>query len=161
VYDILDDVVTTVATLAREKSLSLEMLSANDCVDLQIDGDPLRLRQVLLNLASNAIKFTEKGGVTIDLKRRDEMLRIEVKDTGAGVTDDHIDKIFEAFRQADNSATRKAGGTGLGLPISRRLIELHGGQLWVESSGVEGEGSTFIVELPIEIRQPALPTAAD
>ena len=161
VYDILEDVVTTVMTLAREKSLSLEMLSADDCVDLEIEGDPLRLRQVLLNLASNAIKFTEQGGVTINLKRRAEMLRIEVNDTGAGVTQDQIDKIFEAFRQADNSATRKAGGTGLGLPISRRLIELHGGQLWAESSGEEGEGSTFIVELPVEIRQPVLPTAAD
>ena len=77
---------------------------------------------------------------------------ISVKDTGLGIPPDHLESIFQEFSQVDTSTTRKAGGTGLGLPISRRLIEMHGGRLWAESPGVEGEGSTFFIELPIEAR---------
>ncbi len=81
-----------------------------------------------------------------------ENVLITVKDTGVGIPPDKLEAIFQEFAQIDTSSTRKAGGTGLGLPISRRLIELHGGRLWAESNGVPGEGSTFYVELPIEAR---------
>jgi signal transduction histidine kinase len=77
---------------------------------------------------------------------------ISVTDTGIGIPPDKLEAIFQEFTQLDSSTTRKVGGTGLGLPISRRLVEMHGGRLWAESSGVHGEGSTFFVELPIEAR---------
>ena len=79
---------------------------------------------------------------------------ITVKDTGIGIPADKLEAIFQEFTQVDTSTTRKAGGTGLGLPISRRLVEMHGGRLWAESTGVDGEGSTFFVELPIEAASP-------
>jgi signal transduction histidine kinase len=75
-----------------------------------------------------------------------------VKDTGIGIPPEKLDSIFQEFTQVDTSTTRKAGGTGLGLPISRRLVEMHGGRLWAESTGVEGEGASFYVELPVEAR---------
>ena len=77
---------------------------------------------------------------------------ITVKDTGIGIPPDKLEAVFQEFTQVDTSTTRKAGGTGLGLPISRRLVEMHGGRLWAESTGIEGEGSTFFVELPVEAR---------
>jgi hypothetical protein len=104
----------------------------------------------LLNLTSNAIKFTEKGQIKLTLECLADIVQIRVQDTGAGIAPDQVERIFEAFRQADNSATRQAGGTGLGLPISRRLVEMHGGRLWVESK--VDVGSTFFVELPTELR---------
>ena len=73
-----------------------------------------------------------------------------VKDTGLGIPPDHLESIFQEFTQVDSSTTRKVGGTGLGLPISRRLIEMHGGRLWAESTGIEGEGAALYVELPVE-----------
>ena len=83
---------------------------------------------------------------------RDAFLHFTVVDTGIGIPPDKLDLIFQEFTQVDSSTTRKVGGTGLGLPISRRLAEMHGGRLWAESTGVEGEGSTFFVELPVEAR---------
>ena len=77
-------------------------------------------------------------------------VRVWVKDTGLGIPPDQLEAVFQEFTQVDSSTTRKAGGTGLGLPISRRLIKMHGGRLWAESTGIEGEGSTFYVELPVE-----------
>jgi signal transduction histidine kinase len=77
---------------------------------------------------------------------------ISVRDTGLGVPADHLESIFQEFTQVDTSTTRKVGGTGLGLPISRRLIQLHGGRLWAESAGIPGEGSIFYIELPIEAK---------
>ena len=79
-------------------------------------------------------------------------MRIAVKDTGIGIPAGQLETIFQEFAQVDSSATRKVGGTGLGLPISRRLVELHGGRLWAESSGIAGEGSVFLIELPLEAR---------
>jgi signal transduction histidine kinase len=82
----------------------------------------------------------------------EDKVLIAVKDSGIGIPQDQLETIFQEFTQVDISSTRKTGGTGLGLPISRRLIEMHGGRLWAESSGVAGEGSTFYVELPLEAR---------
>ena len=118
--------------------------------EVEINADNIRLRQVMINLVNNAMKFTEKGKVTICAVREDDNVLISVKDTGIGIPADHLESVFQEFTQVDTTTTRKAGGTGLGLPISRRLIEMHGGRLWAESTGIEGEGSTFYVDLPIE-----------
>jgi signal transduction histidine kinase len=121
--------------------------------DVEIFADRTRLRQVMINLINNSIKFTDKGRIAIRAARQGaENILISVRDTGVGIPSDKLEAIFQEFAQIDTSSTRKAGGTGLGLPISRRLIELHGGRLWAESSGVPGEGSIFYVELPIEAR---------
>ena len=114
-------------------------------VDL-IAGDPVRLRQVIVNLIGNAIKFTNSGGVTLSVRQESQdsehiMLRFSVRDTGIGIPPDKQKEIFSSFTQADNSMTRKYGGTGLGLTISRRLVELFGGRIWVESE--PGAGSSF------------------
>jgi len=123
-------------------------------VPAQILGDPLRIRQILSNLLGNAVKFTEQGSVTlrIDGDATDSggfSLRIEVHDTGAGIPADRLLSIFDKFTQADGSVSRKYGGTGLGLAITQKLVELHGGEIHVESE--LGHGSTFIVTLPCEI----------
>ncbi len=143
---LLADVFETTSSQVRERQLYLR-LEDDPKADLTISADALRLRQVLLNLTSNAIKFTEAGGVTVKITRRDEMVYMDFVDTGIGIPQDKLEMIFEAFSQVDTSTTRKVGGTGLGLPISRRLIELHGGKLWAESSG-SGKGSIFHITLP-------------
>ena len=118
---------------------------------VRVKGDPARLRQVVLNLIGNAIKFTERGeiAVTVDHGRRQVgpgWVRIAVRDTGIGIPFDKQLEIFSSFTQVDSSTTRKYGGTGLGLTISRKLVEMMGGHIWVESR--EGNGSTFILEVP-------------
>ena len=118
---------------------------------VEMFADRTRLRQVMINLVNNAIKFTEKGKISLKVEPMEETrVLITVKDTGIGIPPDKLETIFQEFTQVDTSTTRKAGGTGLGLPISRRLVEMHGGRLWAESTGVNGEGSVFYVELPIE-----------
>jgi signal transduction histidine kinase len=116
-------------------------------LDVMADGH--RLRQVAINLVSNAIKFTEKGGVTIrcDQIKQGEMVNVSVHDTGIGISPAALGYIFEAFRQADGSTTRQFGGTGLGLTIARKLIELQGGEVAVESA--PGQGTTFSFTLPV------------
>ena len=112
-------------------------------------GDPLRLRQILVNLIGNAIKFTEKGEIVVEVKTKDEgrgtkeevNLIFSVRDTGIGIPPEKLNAVFERFTQVDSSTTRKYGGTGLGLTISKRLVEIMRGQIWVESK--QGEGSTF------------------
>ena len=111
---------------------------------MEIIADRTRLRQVMINLVNNAIKFTEQGeDPACATAQEDEHVLIRVKDTGIGIPPDKLEMVFQEFTQVDTSTTRKAGGTGLGLPISRSLVEMHGGRLWAESTGVTGEGSTF------------------
>ena len=131
-----------------QKVYILEM-DADSADDLVVSADQIRIRQVMLNLVGNAIKFTETGGITVQIKKTGDWVRMQFRDTGIGVPIDKLETIFEAFSQVDTSTTRKAGGTGLGLPISRRLVEMHGGRLWAESKGVAGEGSIFHLDLPV------------
>ncbi len=134
-----------VAGRAREKGLALVCEIAPN-VPADLVGDPTRLRQVLLNLLGNAIKFTESGEVSLRVAPDADSsvptaLRFTVSDTGIGIPGEKLGQVFEPFTQADSSTTRRFGGSGLGLTISKRLVELMGGRIWVESR--VGEGSVF------------------
>jgi len=152
VHDILEDVNSITSSLATAKNVAI-LYDEDTDRDVEIYADNTRIKQVMINLVNNAIKFTANGSITLRTSRPDgARVMITVKDTGLGIPPDHLEGIFQEFTQVDTSTTRKVGGTGLGLPISRRLIEMHGGKLWADSTGVEGEGSTFYVELPLEAR---------
>jgi CheY-like chemotaxis protein len=143
---LIEDALETVRPAAELKGVQLETRLSSKAQMVRIDPD--RVRQVVWNLVNNAVKFTPSGGqVTISTHRGPETVVIEVKDTGQGIAGDFLPHIFEQFRQADAGATRAHGGLGLGLAISRQLVELHGGTIGVESAG-EGEGSIFTVRLP-------------
>jgi signal transduction histidine kinase len=148
VQDLLEEVTSITSNLANAKKLSLFVEPDSDKA-LEIFADDTRIRQVMMNLVNNSIKFTETGIIALRAVPLDYTnILISVRDTGIGVPPDQLEIIFQEFSQVDTSTTRKVGGTGLGLPISRRLVEMHGGHLWVESTGVAGEGSTFFIELP-------------
>jgi PAS domain S-box-containing protein len=148
---VLSEVRSFMAMRAREKGLDLEIERVGVVPDA-IEGDPMRLRQVLINLVGNAIKFTDTGTVRLVScvvgSPGSERLCLEVIDTGIGMTKDQISEVFKPFLQVDGSATRRFGGTGLGLSISRRLCELMGGTIEVDSE--PGAGATFRVLLPIQ-----------
>ena len=142
---VVEDAAELLAVKAQEKGLELLCIVSPD-LPSHLRGDSGRLRQVLLNLAANAVKFTERGTVTIraDLDMQDTssaMIRVSVEDTGIGIPLDRQQSIFSPFTQVDGSTTRKYGGTGLGLSISRQLVELLGGRIGVQSE--PGAGSTF------------------
>jgi signal transduction histidine kinase/ActR/RegA family two-component response regulator len=139
------------ASAVRAKSLELGVVVAGDCPQW-VRGDPVRLRQILVNLVGNAVKFTAAGSVRLTLNRVGDLLRFEVRDTGIGITEKQMEAVFEPFTQADGSHTRQFGGTGLGLAITRRLVNLMGGRLWAESE--PGRGSRFFVELPVAASAP-------
>ncbi len=111
-----------------------------------IQADPERIREVLTNLINNAVKFTEEGGVTVGIRGQPDYIQISIKDTGMGIPESDISHLFQKFYRVDNSATRTIGGTGLGLFISRNIVEMYKGRIWVESK--PGGGSTFYVNLP-------------
>jgi PAS domain S-box-containing protein len=143
--EVLDNLANVVNVKAGEKGLEL-ILDLDGEIPLGLTGDPLRLNQVLINLANNAVKFTEQGEIRISttlVQRTEEgvMLRFAVRDTGIGMTAEGQGRLFQAFSQADTSTTRRFGGTGLGLSISKRLTEMMGGEIGVESE--PGKGSTF------------------
>lgn len=151
---LLETIVSTMNVPAVEKGLQLKTMKAPDVPEAFI-GDDLRLQQILLNLVGNAIKFTAKGAVTIEVQiaagRRVEgktSLHFSVIDTGIGIAPEKLGEIFNSFQQADSSYTRQFGGTGLGLTISRQLAELMGGTLWVESQVGEGSTFHFILDVP-------------
>ncbi|WP_231733310.1 MULTISPECIES: response regulator [Sphingomonadaceae] len=132
--------------LAQQRGLELDIALADDA-PRSIETDRQRLEQVLKNLLSNAIKFTERGSVTLSISSKDDdQIEFAVADTGIGIAPEQRDAIFDAFRQADGTISRKFGGTGLGLSISRELVRLLGGTIRVTSE--EGKGSTFIVDVP-------------
>lgn len=144
--DVLTGLIDMISVMTNEKGLNLYSKIAAD-VPLELVGDPLRVGQVLINLVNNAVKFTEKGQISVmvglhTLQDDSCMLQFIVKDTGIGISKDHIDNLFLAFSQADTSVTRKYGGTGLGLSISKHLVGLMNGN--IEVASVEGKGSTFV-----------------
>jgi PAS domain S-box-containing protein len=152
--DVLENLGNLVAVKAGEKKDLEVLFSTGVDVPRFLVGDPLRLGQVLLNLVNNAIKFTEAGEIVVSTvleSRRPEgvMLRFTVSDTGIGLTPGQQAKLFQSFSQADTSTTRKYGGTGLGLTISKRLVEMMGGEIWVESE--PGQGSRFIFTARFEL----------
>ncbi|HVY07684.1 MAG TPA: PAS domain S-box protein [Burkholderiales bacterium] len=147
--DIISQAIESAEPAAHAKSIRLE--SILDPIDGIVSGDAGRLQQVVWNLLSNAIKFTPKGGrIQILLQRINSHIEISVSDNGIGISSDFLPHVFERFSQNDPSITRTYGGLGLGLAITRQLVELHGGSVRVKSAG-EGKGSTFIVNLPISL----------
>ncbi len=152
IHELVNGTVQMVIHQAQKKSLWLRVHFAPE-VPFGLIGDPHHLRQVLLNLISNAIKFTEHGGVDIRISRlsseRDALLRFDIIDTGIGMTPEVLPRIFESFTQADESTTRRYGGTGLGTTISKHLVEMMGGTMAVQS--VSDVGSTFWFEIPFAV----------
>ncbi len=149
----LENVSHLLSQKAREKNIELNCLIDPD-IPPYVHGDPTRLRQVLLNLLGNAVKFTEKGEVALEARLEKKikdtaLIHFEVRDTGVGIPQDRLDSIFDSFTQADGSTTRKYGGTGLGLAISQRLVELMGGKIKAES--IQGKGSRFYFTLKMKI----------
>lgn len=153
---ILSDIAATARILADEKDLTLDLVM-DDSPDLLLDGDPYRLKQMVMNLIANAIKFTDKGKVSISLsiKKADEkqiILLIKVKDTGIGISSENLPLVFNEFSQVINSnRTDWQKGSGLGLAISKKLVEMHKGKIFVEST--LGKGSTFTLEIPYAIAE--------
>jgi signal transduction histidine kinase/HAMP domain-containing protein len=139
------DVVSATEALAAEKKLVLEVDAPADLPHGR--GDERRITQVLLNLVGNAIKFTDAGSVRIRAGVEDSSFLVTVTDTGVGIAPEDRERVFGEFQQVDTSSTRRKGGTGLGLAIARRIVELHGGRIWVEST--PGQGSTFAFTLPL------------
>ena len=159
---VMENLANLVAEKAKDKNLRL-ISEIDSSIPPYLRGDPLRLCQVLTNLVNNAIKFTEKGKVVIRIKRleqdgSDDVLRFEVQDTGIGMTRDEVAMLFQSFQQADSSTTRKYGGTGLGLVISKQLVEMmDGGKIGVES--FPGTGSTFWFTVRLAEGIPSAPPA--
>ena len=151
--DVVYNVYSAVEPLAAKKNLKFKVEVPPDMPAGH--GDERKLTQVLLNLVGNAIKFTDAGEVTIKVAPGNGAFSVAVHDTGPGIDPANQEKLFEEFQQADNSITKAKGGTGLGLAIARRIIELHGGRLWVDSS--LGKGSVFAFEIP-SIVEPARPS---
>jgi signal transduction histidine kinase len=141
----LAQTIKTLSLRAQQKGLILDLYVDPQVVDL-VAGDPVRLRQIIVNLVGNAVKFTRSGGVSLSVRSESQdgeqmMVRFTVKDSGIGIPLEKQKEIFSSFTQGDHSTTRKYGGTGLGLTISRQLTELFGGQIWLESE--PGQGSSF------------------
>jgi len=151
----INDVVVQNRVLSEPKGLALTV-EIDERMPEQIVGDTARLKQVLTNLISNAIKFTEKGTISVTAQYARDTWMLTVEDTGIGIASHLLDVIFDEFRQVDSSAQRQYNGTGLGLAIVRRLVMMMGGNVRVKSQ--LGEGSTFIVTLPLVTTQPELIT---
>ncbi|MBC7372297.1 MAG: response regulator [Bdellovibrionaceae bacterium] len=147
--NLLGDLLTLLTVKSQAKEIGLDFKLKNKIPEF-IFTDPTRLRQILLNMISNAIKFTEKGAVIIDVEWSEGRLKFHVKDTGVGISKGQSEKLFRPFVQVDSSTTRKFGGTGLGLALSRKLAQALGGNVALESS-ISGEGSVFLIEVRAEI----------
>lgn len=153
--DVVAEAVEIIGVRARAKGLDIAS-RIQPGVPARVTGDPGRLRQVLLNLLGNAVKFTERGQLTVLVEQDSpEMLHFAVSDTGIGIPADRLSTIFDSFSQADSSTTRRYGGTGLGLSISKRFVELMGGRIWAESTAGVGSTMHFRARLPAAVYEPA------
>jgi signal transduction histidine kinase len=142
-HDLVRDVSALTELLALEKGIDYRLHSIDG---VQLETDSGKVRQILVNLLSNAVKFTEEGRVDLLVSYDDEIVAFVVRDTGPGIRQDHLEKIFDPFWQAEQSRTRRAQGTGLGLAVARRLARLLGGDVYVDST--LGQGSSFTLRLP-------------
>jgi signal transduction histidine kinase len=133
---------------AIKKGIDLNLDPSNPNEEIFVCSDEIKLRQILINLLGNAIKFTEKGSIELSMRKAGKFLQFHVKDTGIGIPDEYQQQIFERFHQIESSLSRRYGGNGLGLAISKSLAELLGGSLWLESK--QGVGSTFYFNVPLE-----------
>ena len=166
----VDGVLALIGSVASGKGLEL-VSEIDEGVPQTILGDVGRLRQILLNVLNNAVKFTEEGGISLTVTTSEAgddghiELHVVVRDTGVGIPPDRVDRLFQSFSQADVSISRRYGGTGLGLAISKRLAELMGGTMWAESEGVPGRGSAFhftlVTRAAAETAPPTLETAPE
>jgi signal transduction histidine kinase len=146
IKDVIQAVVAGTQSLAAEKKLPLKVTVPADLP--AVSGDERRMTQVLLNLVGNAIKFTDAGEIRIDAGTANGELAVSVWDTGPGIPASDLESIFEEFRQAEGSLAQRKGGTGLGLAIAKKIVEMHGGKIWVESE--IGKGSIFTFSLPLK-----------
>jgi len=145
VQDVVETVRTSLQSLALEKGLEF-VAAAADNIPVAL-GDPKRITQCLMNLVGNALKFTKHGRVTVWVEQQGENLLFRVSDTGIGIPKEELENIFREFQQVDTAITREFTGTGLGLNITKKFVEMHGGRIWVESE--LGQGSTFFFNLPL------------
>ncbi len=148
--DVVEEAISAVRFFYESKALFLETEIPSDLPEILCDGT--RVRQILLNLLSNAGRFTEEGGVIVRAEQTQQELVVSVSDTGPGISPEDQSRLFEPFQQLDSSIRRQHGGSGLGLSISQRFVELHGGRMWLESQ--VGDGTTFYFSLPMESRLP-------
>ena len=149
IRDVLESVHKTLKVKVDEKAIGFNV-NIDEHVPEKLSGDPVRVNQILLNLVGNAVKFTEKGGVTLNCELRSKtdseiLIYFDVIDTGIGIKKENLETVFESFSQANSGITRKFGGTGLGLPISKKLIELHGGTLKLQSEYGKGSSFSFVL----------------
>jgi len=155
----IEEAIATVRLSAQAKGVRLEPVL--DSLAGPVNGDPSRMQQVVWNLLSNAVRFTPKGGkIQIILRRVNSHIEIAIADTGQGIRPEFLTAVFDRFRQADASTTRRHGGLGLGLSIAKQLVELHGGSIAAQSAG-EGHGATFVVQLPLRAVHPQIPVVEE
>jgi signal transduction histidine kinase len=154
VEELVSGVYASVESLAAEKNLALRTAVPAGLPPAR--GDERRLAQALFNLVGNAIKFTDEGEVRIEVEAKEDFYEFSVQDTGPGIDEVDQAKIFQEFQQVDNSITKTKGGTGLGLAIVKRIVEMHGGRIWIESR--LGHGATFSFLVPARLEQQATQT---
>ncbi len=142
---ILDHIVEEFKVLAQEKGLYLKLTIPSDLPLISLDEE--KINQVIMNLVDNSIKYTQKGGIVIKCEMKNEKIKIEIRDTGMGMNKEQLGQLFEKFSRGRDGQESWGGGTGLGLFIAKKFVELHKGKVWAESEGVN-KGSVFSIELP-------------
>ena len=149
IKSLLGDSLVMIGEKALKHGIGLEVRLPDGLSDLRFQADERKLKQIMFNLLSNAVKFTPDGGtITVEGRQEKDDLIVAVSDTGIGIKHEYLERVFGKFEQMDSSLARQQEGTGLGLALTRRLVELHGGRIWAESEG-EGNGSTFTFMIPI------------